>query len=777
MLSPDDLRSLKKEGISIVTVSRSNELLREIGWEATRILLRNARLVRLPAGERLASQGSPGNELYLLLNGRLQASREEGGKLIVLGELTRGDIAGETALLTGDARRAHLDVQSDATLLAVGRDALQKVLDRFPDQMKRLAKLITARNESTAGRHYRPLTDDIIRLLKELPLFSTFTELEVRTLERELRWFFLPAGSYLLREGEPADDIYLVISGRLRYIRKQEGNVLSGELGWGDVIGEVALLTGKARSASVQALRDSEIIQLSSSAARRLLEKSPRLLFSISQVLAERLAAHSTRTTGRVRTIALFPVTPDLIQSAGEERSPYRFFADNLLAAFQRQCRAVFIGPEDVQREFGVDPNQLWLADGQNAGILKWFANLEKKMRAILLLGDGQDTLWNQRVLKHADMVLLVASATEKPGLSPFELLRLGKAEISGNRQLVLLHPDSSAAPGNVSRSFLENRHIDAHHHVRPGKTDTDRLVRRVLGNSIGLVLGGGGARGVAHLGLITALEEAGIPIDLVGGTSAGSIMGSAYALYGAKNSREIVRTLMVDQDPLGDYVLPLVSLSRGRRYSYAIHKGYGTHSIEDLFIPFYSVATNLTHSREEIFDQGPIWKAVRASTSLPGIVPPFFDRGQLFVDGGLLNNVPVDIMQAKGAGCIIAADVSGTRAYRDADYGKFVGQDCFEESPPLWQIIKNKLQPKKDRIAIPALPGVLLRSTIVGSAGKVERARELATIYARLPVDRFSLLDWEAFEELFALGYAFGCENAPIWQEKIKAEAEKTIL
>jgi len=775
VLSPEDLRSLKKEGISVVTISRSNELLRELGRDATRILLRSARLERLPQGRRLATQGTPGTELYLLLSGRLRVLREEQGQTNILGELACGDIAGETALLTGDVRRAHLDATTDVTLLAVDREALGRVLEKFPEQMKRLAGLITARSESTAGRHYRPMTEDIIRLLRELPLLSGFTDEEIRALESELRWFFLPAGSYLLREGETADDLYLLISGRLRYVRERDGNRLSGELGWGDVIGEIALLTGRTRSASVQALRDSEIIQLSSAAARRLLQTSPRVLFSIARILAERLTTDAS-WSGKIRTIAVFPVTPDLIQNAAEERSPYRQFVNDLFTALQRQCSAVLISAEVVQRQFGVDPNQMWLAEGQNAGILQWFARLEKNSRAILLMGDGQDTLWNQRVLKHADLVLLAASATEKPGLSPFELLRLGKAQMGGNRQLVLLHPQT-AARGRNSRSFVENRHIETHHHVRPGSADTDRLVRRILGNSIGLVLGGGGARGIAHLGFITALEEAGIPIDLIGGTSAGSIMASAYALHGARDSREIVRALMVDQDPLGDYVIPLISLSRGRRYSYAIHKGYGTHNIEDLFIPFYAVATNLTHSREEIFDQGPIWKAVRASTSLPGIVPPFYDRGQFFVDGGLLNNVPVDVMQAKGAGCIIGVDVSGTRAYNDSSYGQFVGQDCFEESPPLWEILKNRLKSGKKRIPIPALPGVLLRSTIVGSANKVEQARRQATIYARLPVDRFSLLDWQAYEELFQLGYAFAQENAPLWQDKIKAQSQKTIL
>ena len=196
------------------------------------------------------------------------------------------------------------------------------------------------------------------------------------------------------------------------------------------------------------------------------------------------------------------------------------------------------------------------------------------------------------------------------------------------------------------------------HHHIR-NDVDIERLARLMTGRAIGLVLAGGGARGVAHYGVIWALREHGMPIDLVGGTSIGSIVaGMVAAEWPREKMLQCYEDTFSGRSPLTDFTIPTVALLSGRRIGNWLEKWFGGLDIEDLPLGFFCLSANLTKGGPAIHDKGKLATWIRASISIPGIFPPLIDEGQIYVDGGIINNMPVDVMRGLGRGPIIAVDI-----------------------------------------------------------------------------------------------------------------------
>ena len=175
---------------------------------------------------------------------------------------------------------------------------------------------------------------------------------------------------------------------------------------------------------------------------------------------------------------------------------------------------------------------------------------------------------------------------------------------------------------------------------------------------TLGLALGGGAARGLAHLGVLKALEEAGVRADYVCGTSAGSIVASLYA--GGYTWEEIAEvTRAMDWGDFVQPVFPRLGLVRANKLEERLEQMLGDRTIEELEIPFRAVTVDLVGSQQYIFDSGPVARAVRASCSIPGIFEPVMMDDKVLVDGGVLNDVPVDVALDMGADFVIAVDLN----------------------------------------------------------------------------------------------------------------------
>jgi NTE family protein/lysophospholipid hydrolase len=274
-----------------------------------------------------------------------------------------------------------------------------------------------------------------------------------------------------------------------------------------------------------------------------------------------------------------------------------------------------------------------------------------------------------------------------------------------------------------------------------------------ITGTGCGLVLGGGGARGLAHLGVMRALEEAGVPIDVVGGTSMGAIMAGlcARGMDDAERVRR-VRAIARNGRRLVTPTLPLLALSAGRYLDRILTENLTPTPIEDLPLRFYCVSANLTRAEEVVHERGPLWSAVRASLALPGIFPPVYAAGDLLIDGGAMNNLPADVMRGRiGSGTIVAVDVSPEVEPLTAA--------PFESGLSGWQVLARRLNPFATPQPVPGIAEILSRSTGLSQVRSRRVLDDGVDLLLRPPVAGFGVLDFKGGIALFDTGYRYAVE------------------
>jgi predicted acylesterase/phospholipase RssA/CRP-like cAMP-binding protein len=566
-------------------------------------------------------------------------------------------------------------------------------------------------------------------------------------------WVALRGGDWLFREGEPGDAAWLLISGRLRAVQEREtGERALNEIAAGETVGEMALLTDAVRSASVYAVRDSQLARLSSKAFAELTNRHPAALRRIAGFVVDRLRRHggpaSVSRTGIALAVVAARAEVDLEAFAGRLAA-----ALAALGSVQHVTRGrvdSVLGRRGIADASDVDPAGMRL--------VRWMNERDAASDFVLYQGDPAWSAWTERVARHADRVLVVANASDGPGLGPVEqqLEALWHGVRGADPQLALLHSADGRPSG--TRAWLAQRHARQHYHLREADDrDFARLARSLTGRGVGLVLGGGGARGFAHLGVLQALEEAGVPIDWVGGTSIGSIIAALPAQgLDAAASREVCRRYI---SSLFDPTLPVVSLLAGRRIGRRVAEAMGGGDIEDLWLPYFCVATNLSRAEALVQRSGSLFRAVRSSISLPGILPPVTRDGEVFVDGGLLNNLPIDVMQAlSGGGPVIAVDVSP-----DVDLKSHIE---LESDLSGWRALWQRVRPFGKRLDLPYISSVLMRSALVGSivGDRERRAAEAASLYLKLPVSDWGLLEFEKLDAIALRGHQASAERVKEW-------------
>jgi predicted acylesterase/phospholipase RssA/CRP-like cAMP-binding protein len=345
---------------------------------------------------------------------------------------------------------------------------------------------------------------------------------------------------------------------------------------------------------------------------------------------------------------------------------------------------------------------------------------------------------------------------------------------VARHKDLVLLHPSSLASsyPTNTSR-WLTKRQCRSHHHVRREvREDYARLARFLAGESIGVVLGGGGARGLAHLGVLRALQEYNIPIDYIVGTSQGAFMAALYARHLSIDSmieplNKFCGTLTT-WGLLQDLTLPILSYFSGKRFSSLIRRCLGEDTqIEDLWLRYFCVTTNVRRSDMNIHRFGSLWKYVRASMTVLGFLPPILDDNlDLLVDGGYVNNLPVDILSSAGVNVIIAVDVE------DKDMSGFEGLYQYGDGISGWWLLWQKI------VGTSKLPDF---TQILGWLACLNHSRQLRNatqnhiidLYIRPGIEKYGLLDYDKREELVKIGYEAGIKAIKEWKNKLFRQAQ----
>jgi NTE family protein len=541
---------------------------------------------------------------------------------------------------------------------------------------------------------------EIIERLSDLPFFKSFRADSLRLLAERGSWFSLTGGSELFRQGETADSLYFVLSGRLIVVREGDAHDANDVVGYvrsGEPVGEQSVLVGETHSASVYALRDTELLGVSRSDAHRLLAECPCFGAALARAIAHR-ARHPRASflISSPRVFALISSSPsiDIETHAKDLRA--------IIARYGK--RAVWIGDTET------------LAEGE-------FEDIEDAHDVVILTARVGETFAYRFALRHADRFFVFARRDARPPrpfpLSPSEESPARKFRLV---DVAMLHEGRKS--GGVA-DWVDA--VDAHRVFQiSGPRTEERLGRAIAGRTVALVLSGGGARAYAHIGAVKALRERKVPIDFVSGASMGAIIAACVAMgWDDAEIEARIRDGFVDSNPLGDHVLPVVALTRGRRVEERLKRHFGDVMIEDLDIPFFCVSSELTRGAPCVHRRGLLRDALRASIAIPGILPPVVRGGDLLVDGAVMNNFPTDLMANMHRGVTVGVDVAqeGTispDAFVDPpSFLQWVAEHGFSSAPPIVSLLMRTATARQelrhddspaDILIAPKVPGVQLR-------------------------------------------------------------------
>jgi predicted acylesterase/phospholipase RssA len=594
------------------------------------------------------------------------------------------------------------------------------------------------------------------------PLASLFAEavaLDAGAVDREkqqflyieslLSWLYLEKGETLFHEGDVGDSLYILMYGRLGVIIEQDDGSLKAvsEMGPGETFGEMALITGARRSATVMAIRDTTLFKLTKADFERLAERQPQVIMQIARIQAERVRRLSYKRPPRTSliTLAVIPISQEV---------PLADFCHHLVAAFASHGSTLHLNSQRLDDELPTAAAQTEFDAPENSTMVAWLSEQEMRYRFVIYQSDATPSAWTRRCIRQADHILLVGWADSEPALSEIEL---HMRNMSNARQsLVLLHPESCQQPVGTKK-WLNVRQVQRHHHLRMREADFARLVRLLTGQAVCLVLGSGGARGFAHAGVVRAIEELGLEIDIVGGTSIGAMVGALVAMELDYERMYEFAKQMANPKQIFDYTLPMTSFLSGRKFTKILKRLYGEIDIEDLWRELFCITTNLTRAKQMVHQRGPLWKYVRASASLPLAFPPIIDQGDLLVDGAMVNLVPVDVMsELYQGGRIIGVDVT-LEEDLNAEYD-------FGSSLSGWRILWRRLNPWQTEITAPSFPATLMRLMDLSSASRRAKQPDYAELYIRPPVQHFGTLDFAAYDDIIEIGYQSALPQLEAW-------------
>uniref|UniRef100_A0A8C3IB42 lysophospholipase n=1 Tax=Chrysemys picta bellii TaxID=8478 RepID=A0A8C3IB42_CHRPI len=648
-----------------------------------------------------------------------------------------GEIVGQLAVLTGEPLIFTIKANRDCTFLSISKSHFYEIMRVQPSVVLGVAHSVVKR-------------------------MSSF----VRQIDFALDWMEVEAGRAVYRQGDKSDCTYIVLNGRLRsVIRMDDGKKqLTGEYGRGDLIGVVEALTHQPRATTVHAVRDSELAKLPEGALTSIKRKFPQV---------RKLSGDK--------------------EQGGLDRgwSPGGQLGAGVPGG----------GSQGTDKEWGEGPALLLTSDNikQRLGsaaldsiheyrLSSWLGQQEDIHRIVLYQSDSTLTPWTQRCIRQADCILIVGLGEQEPTVGELERM-LENTAVRAQKQLILLHKEDGPLPCRTVEWLNMRSWCSAHLHLRcprrvfsrrslpkliemyervfqkpPDRhSDFSRLARVLTGNAVALVLGGGGARGCSQVGIIRALIEAGIPVDMIGGTSIGSFMSALYAEERSYNQMRIkARQWAMDMNSVFKTVLdltyPITSMFSGASFNSGISNIFKDKQIEDLWIPYFTITTDITASAMRVHTDGSLWRYVRASMSLSGYMPPLCDPkdGHLLMDGGYINNLPADVARSMGAKVVIAIDV-GSRDETDlTNYGDALSG---------WWLLWKRWNPLVEKVKVLNMAEIQTRLAYVCCVRQLEMVKNSEYCeYIRPPIDRYGTLDFGKFDEICEVGYQHGKTVFNVW-------------
>ncbi|XP_042250189.1 patatin-like phospholipase domain-containing protein 7a isoform X1 [Thunnus maccoyii] len=755
---------------STILQAAKKDLLGIIQLQDPGLLEGRVTLHHVKAGSVVARQGDQEVSIQFVISGLLHVyqrmiDREEDTRLFVTHP---GELVGQLAVLTGEPLIFTVRAQRDCSFLSISKTHFYEIMREEPKVVLNVAHTVVRR-------------------------MSSF----VRQIDFALDWMAVEAGRAVYRQGEKSDSTFIVLSGRLRsVIMKEDGKKeLIGEYGRGDLIGVVEALTHQNRATTVHAVRDSELAKLPEGALTSIKRKFPQVVTRLIHLLGQKILQ---QVNGPLTARSLALHTPGSKWDAGNQASNLSTVTvlpvseEVPLTAFtlELQHALIAIGPtllltsDIIKQRLGAAA----LDSVHEYRLSSWLGQQEDLHRIVLYQTDYTLTPWTQRCIRQADCIIIVGLGEQDPAVGELERMLEGSA-VRAQKQLVLLHREDGPPPkGTVDwlnmRSWISRHlHLSCPRRVfskrslpkllelyqrvfeKPADRHSDfsRLARVLTGNAIALILGGGGARGCSQVGIMRALCEAGIPVDLIGGTSIGSLMGALYA-EDRSHSRMRMRAKEWAMEMTSvfkkvlDLTYPVTSMFSGAAFNSSISNVFKGKQIEDLRIPYFNITTDITASAMRVHTDGSLWRYVRASMSLSGYLPPLCDPkdGHLLMDGGYINNLPADVARSMGAKVVIAIDVGSRDETNLTNYG---------DSLSGWWLLWKRLNPLAEKVKVLNMAEIQTRLAYVCCVRQLESVKNSDYCeYIRPPIDRYRTLEFGKFDEIAEVGYQHGKTVFDVW-------------
>ncbi len=606
-------------------------------------------------------------------------------------------------------------------------------------------------------------------LVKSLEILSDLDDAPRAALAAEMEPIGVARGEMLVRQGDSADAMFIVVSGRFAVLLDGRACPIS-EIGPGQPIGEIAFLAGGTRTASVVALRDSLVLRLDRDRFERLTATNPALWRLITVALARRVAdlnaARPVPPDPRPRTLAL------IAAGAAPISAP---FVAQLAATLGRASQKRYVRGRRVGVIDAVRAKDLIASHGSydSPEATATFNDLERQSDFVIYVAGDTLDAWSDKAIRQADLVLAVGQFDADSAINPLEA-RAAMLLPAASRRLVLLH--DRRRPISGTRRWLHGRDVTMHHHVALDNVqDFARLARFIKGTAIGLIACGGGALCTAQIGLYRAFLEAGVQFDIMGGTSGGSAYTAAFAL--GRDPEEIeaaTHEMFVKNRAMRRLTWPRYSLIDHKHFDAELKRLYGGHDIEDLWIPFFAMSTNLSQNQLHRQATGALWTAVRASAAIPVVLPPYYTHdGQMLVDGCLLDNVPIRAMHEmkSGPNVVMSFEVPELKRFDVA----------YDALPSRSALLTSAMNPFS-RNALPSAPGlmtVLLRSLMANRQDFTRHMSEEDVLVIPPLPDDMGFLDWHRHGDIVELSYRWAAgelerkgSSLRAWLDAVRIEA-----
>uniref|UniRef100_A0AAY4BF04 lysophospholipase n=1 Tax=Denticeps clupeoides TaxID=299321 RepID=A0AAY4BF04_9TELE len=759
--------------VNAIFQAAKNDLLKIIQLKDPSLLEGRVTLRQVKTGSVLASQGDQDVSVQFVISGSLHVyqrmiDREVDTCLFVAHP---GEMVGHLAVLTGEPLIFSVRAHRDCCFLSISKTHFYEIMRAEPWVVLNVAHTVVRR-------------------------VSPF----VRQIDFALDWMALEAGRAVYRQDDKSDSTFIVLSGRLRsVIMKDDGKKeLAGEYGRGDLIGVVEALTHMNRATTVHAVRDSELAKLPEGALSSIKRRYPQVVTRLIHLLGQKILGNMQQVNGPLSAHDLGLHTPTSKWDAGNPASnlstvtilpvsdevPLTAFTLELQHALSAIGPTLLLTSEIIKQRLG----SAALDSVHEYRLSSWLGQQEDIHRIVLYQSDCTLTPWTQRCLRQADCILIVGLGEQDPTVGEMERMLEGSA-VRAQKQLVLLHREDGPPPSSTVDWLNMRSWITRHLHLScprrvfsrrslpklremyervfekpPDRhSDFSRLARVLTGNAIAVVLGGGGARGCSQVGVIRAMTEAGIPIDMVGGTSVGSLMGGLYAEDKSCSlmrvrARQWAMEMTSVFNKILDLTYPVTSMFSGSSFNSSISSVFKEKQIEDMWLPYFNISTDITASSMRVHTDGSLWRYVRASMSLAGYLPPLCDPkdGHLLMDGGYINNLPADVARSMGAKVVIAIDVGSLDESDLTNYG---------DSLSGWWLLWKRFNPLSERVRVLNMDEIQTRLAYVCCVRQLESVKNSEYCeYIRPPIDRYGTLDFGKFDEIADVGYQHGKTLFDVW-------------